>query len=107
MRRVTISAGSFFDRVPTGGDIYQLKHVVHDWQDDQAAAVRELLGAINYLAAKVVMVESESAPAADTLFPEAVVAGPSMNKPCADCHQQFGDYCLLACPFGKRKADAD
>ena len=35
------------------------------------AAVRELLGAINYLAAKVVMVESESAPAADTLFPEA------------------------------------
>ena len=50
------------------------------------AAARELPGAINYLAAKVVMVESESVPAADTLFPEAVVAGPSMNKLCADCH---------------------
>ena len=81
---------------------------IHESQRlEPGAAVRELLGAINYLAAKVVMVESESAPAADTLFPEAVVAGPSMNKPCADCHQQFGDYCLLACPFGKVKADAD
>ena len=45
--------------------------------------------------------------AADTLFPEAGEAGPSMDKPCADCRQQFGDYCLLACPFGKRKSDAD
>ena len=71
------------------------------------AAVRELLGAINYLAAKVVMVESESAPAADTLFPEAGEAGPSMDKPCADCHLQFGEYCLVTCPFGKRKSDAD
>ena len=26
----------------------------------------------------------------------------SMAAPCADCHQQFGAYCLRACPFGKK-----
>ena len=33
--RVTIEHGSFFDRVPAGGDIYLLSHVVHDWNDAQ------------------------------------------------------------------------
>ena len=34
--------------------------------------------------------------------------GASMAAPCADCHQQFGEYCLRACPFGKKaKPDAD
>ena len=30
--RVTIEAGDFFERVPTGGDAYLLSHVIHDWQ---------------------------------------------------------------------------
>ena len=30
------------------------------------------------------------------------------GSPCADCHQQFGEYCLRACSFGKKvKPDAD
>lgn len=33
--RVTIEHGSFFERVPAGGDIYLLSHVVHDWNDAQ------------------------------------------------------------------------
>jgi hypothetical protein len=38
--RCEIVAGSFFDAVPTGGDAYLLKWIVHDWEDEQA---REIL----------------------------------------------------------------
>jgi hypothetical protein len=32
-------AGSFFDAVPTGGDVYVLKKVVHDWDDERALSI--------------------------------------------------------------------
>lgn len=37
--RCQIQAGSFFDSVPAGGDAYVLKYIVHDWDDDRAAAI--------------------------------------------------------------------
>jgi hypothetical protein len=37
--RVTIEAGSFFDRVPSGGDAYLLSHVIHDWSEEQCIAI--------------------------------------------------------------------
>jgi hypothetical protein len=36
--RVTIEAGSFFDRVP-GGDAYLLSHIIHDWSEDQCLTI--------------------------------------------------------------------
>jgi O-methyltransferase domain len=37
--RVTIEAGSFFERVPEGGDAYLLSHIVHDWTEDQCLTI--------------------------------------------------------------------
>ena len=37
--RCTVIGGSFFEAVPSGGDAYVLSNVLHDWQDDQAAAI--------------------------------------------------------------------
>ncbi|MCW2519844.1 MAG: O-methyltransferase [Mycobacterium sp.] len=34
--RVVVADGSFFDAVPSGGDAYVLKNVIHDWPDDEA-----------------------------------------------------------------------
>jgi SAM-dependent methyltransferase len=31
--------GDFFASVPPGADAYLLKHVIHDWDDEQAAAI--------------------------------------------------------------------
>lgn len=39
--RVTLRAGSFFDAVPAGADLYILKNVLHDWDDERA---RKILG---------------------------------------------------------------
>lgn len=37
--RVTVHAGDFFAGVPTGGDLYLLKSVVIDWEDDDCLAI--------------------------------------------------------------------
>src|SRR6185436_11658817 len=37
--RVTIEAGSFFDRVPEGADAYLLSHIIHDWSEEQCLTI--------------------------------------------------------------------
>jgi hypothetical protein len=37
--RTELVAGSFFDAVPAGADVYVLKKVIHDWNDEQAATI--------------------------------------------------------------------
>jgi hypothetical protein len=32
-------SGDFFDSVPSGGDVYLLSHVIHDWDDDRATRI--------------------------------------------------------------------
>jgi O-methyltransferase domain/Dimerisation domain len=37
--RLEAVAGDFFESVPKGGDAYVLRAVLHDWEDDEAAAI--------------------------------------------------------------------
>ncbi|WP_370512208.1 methyltransferase [Skermania sp. ID1734] len=37
--RCTVIEGSFFDTVPTGGDAYVMKLILHDWADDKAVEI--------------------------------------------------------------------
>jgi hypothetical protein len=37
--RCDLAAGNFFDRVPTGADVYILKKVIHDWEDSDACTI--------------------------------------------------------------------
>ena len=37
--RCTFVGGNFFEAVPTGGDAYILRNIIHDWQDAQAVAI--------------------------------------------------------------------
>src|SRR5712692_5663190 len=37
--RCELVGGSFFDAVPAGGDVYVLRNIIHDWEDDQAVAI--------------------------------------------------------------------
>lgn len=37
--RLDIVGGSFFQTVPTGGDLYLLKHILHDFNDKEALAI--------------------------------------------------------------------
>jgi hypothetical protein len=37
--RCQTASGDFFKAVPGGGDMYILQHIIHDWDDDEAAAI--------------------------------------------------------------------
>src|SRR5262249_304414 len=37
--RVTTQSGDFFKAVPSGGDAYIMKHIIHDWDDERAAMI--------------------------------------------------------------------
>lgn len=37
--RATITSGSFFDGVPSGGDAYLLSHIIHDWSEAQCLTI--------------------------------------------------------------------
>jgi hypothetical protein len=37
--RVQVVGGSFFDAVAEGGDAYVLKHIIHDWPDEEAVQI--------------------------------------------------------------------
>jgi hypothetical protein len=55
--RVERIGGSFFDSVPKGGDVYLIKHVLHDWNDGEC--IRILQNVRNVMApdGRVVVVE--------------------------------------------------
>lgn len=41
------AGGDFFQSVPAGGDCYLLKHIIHDWSDDQCVQIlRNIAGAM-------------------------------------------------------------
>lgn len=43
--RIEIESGSFFERVPDGCDAYIMKHIIHDWGDEQCRTILELMRA--------------------------------------------------------------
>jgi DNA-binding transcriptional ArsR family regulator len=55
--RVRIVEGSFFERVPDDGDAYVLKHIIHDWPDDDAVHILRNVRAAAGIGKRVLLVE--------------------------------------------------
>jgi hypothetical protein len=55
--RVTIQEGSFFETVPSGGDLYLLKSIVHDWDDERALAVLQSCRRAMNVEARLILLE--------------------------------------------------
>jgi hypothetical protein len=49
--------GDFFNSVPKGGDVYVLKRVIHDWDDERAAAILSNCRAVMPPAGRVLVAE--------------------------------------------------
>ncbi len=67
--RVELVGGDFFEAVPSGGDAYVLKHIIHDWSDEQSATIlRNIVASMapdgRVLVAEIVMPDSSEAHAA-------------------------------------------
>jgi hypothetical protein len=58
--RVQVAAGSFFDPLPRGGDVYLLSGVLIDWPDEQATAILRRCGEAAGRSGRVLIAEQRS-----------------------------------------------
>jgi hypothetical protein len=60
--RCEVVAGDFFEEVPSGGDLYLLKHILHDWDDQQAVKILANVRRAMKPKARVLVIEQGLAP---------------------------------------------
>ncbi len=56
--RVKLAPGSFFESIPTGGDAYLLRHIIHDWYDEQSTQILKNCRQAMHAKARLLVVES-------------------------------------------------
>jgi O-methyltransferase domain/Dimerisation domain len=56
--RVELRTGSFFESVPSGADIYLLKHILHDWSDADCVRILKTIQAAAKPGSKLLAVEA-------------------------------------------------
>jgi hypothetical protein len=88
-KRVTIEAGSFFERVPTGGDAYIMSHVIHDWSEEQCLTILGNCRKAMKPSARLLIVEMVL-PAGDAPHPGKVL-----------------DMVMLVVPGGQERTEAE
>lgn len=87
--RLTTAAGDFFRAVPAGGDTYLMKHIIHDWTDEQCVTILKHCHAV-------------MKPGSRVLILDQVIPGPneaSLGK--------FSDLIMLQLPGGLERTAAE
>jgi hypothetical protein len=56
--RVTTASGDFFKAVPSGGDAYIMKHIIHDWDDEKATAILKNIRSVLPKDGRVILLEA-------------------------------------------------
>ena len=82
-------AGDFFKEVPSGGDAYVLRAVLHDWEDDDAAAILAACRSAMDGEARLVVIERD--------------LGPPNAQPDA----KLSDLNMLVAPGGRERTMAE
>jgi O-methyltransferase domain/Dimerisation domain len=77
--RCEFVGGSFFEAVPAGADAYILKSVIHDWDDDRAAAILRTCRAAMHGGSRVLLVEPVASTRMGTSPFDHMVASADMN----------------------------
>jgi hypothetical protein len=68
--RCAVAGGSFFESIPNGGDLYLLKTIIHDWDEDSALAILRNIRSAIAPAGKLLL--------AEMVLPEGAPAHPGM-----------------------------
>ncbi|MBF6352074.1 MULTISPECIES: methyltransferase [Nocardia] len=76
--RCRITAGDFFSAVPQGGDLYVLKNILHDWDDERCVTILEQCHKAMPAGGRLLIVESVLPDAVDTANPAPYLTDISM-----------------------------
>ncbi len=55
--RVETVSGDFFESIPENCDVYMMKHIIHDWDDERAVKILKNIAAVMNETGKVLIVE--------------------------------------------------
>lgn len=55
--RVRVETGSFFDSIPSGADAYLMKHIIHNWSDDEARTIIRNIRKVIPATGKLLLIE--------------------------------------------------
>jgi ubiquinone/menaquinone biosynthesis C-methylase UbiE len=66
--RCQVIGGTFFDSVPSGADAYLLRHIIHDWDDEQSTRILKNIHRAMGKEGRVLVVESVIPPGNDPAF---------------------------------------
>src|SRR5262249_1233567 len=87
--RCEFAGGDFFKTVPSGGDIYVLKHIIHDWDDIRSQAILSSCSRSMAGKGKLLLVEDQ-------------VCGP--NQPCL---AKISDIGMLVRTGGRNRTEKE
>jgi len=90
--RYEFAGGDFFESLPSGHDAYLLKHVIHDWNDEQALRILSACRRAASPAAKLLVVEG--------IYPPRIT-GPEMRGVAAN------DVNMLVATGGRQRSEAE
>lgn len=85
--RCELVGGNFFDAVPEGADVYMMRHIIHDWDDEKSLAISRNCHRAMPSSAKLLIVESVIPPG---------------NEPFGG---KFLDLVMLLIPGGKERTE--
>jgi hypothetical protein len=88
--RVTLTPGNFFEAVPGGSDLYLLKNVLHDWDDEASLKILRTVKAAMQPTQRVLIVESFI----DRRRPDPMVSGADMQM-------------MMVCVEGRERTEED
>ena len=91
--RCELVEGDFFASVPAGGDVYVLKSVLHDWDDERCIAILQSCRAAMGQAARLAIIE--------LLLPERMTPGDPMLS------AALLDLIMLAYAGGRERSEAE
>jgi hypothetical protein len=85
--------GDFFAQVPGGGDVYILKHVIHDWDDDRGIAILRNCRRAMGERAKLLVIEG--------IYP------PRIDQSDASRGAASNDVNMLVCTGGRQRSEEE
>ncbi|BBL70964.1 methyltransferase [Methylogaea oryzae] len=88
--RCEVRQGDFFESVPAGGDVYLLKAVIHDWNDEESARILRLCRAAMAPGGRLLVLER--------CLPERAEAGSETI---------FSDVLMLVLEHGRERTESE
>jgi hypothetical protein len=91
--RCEVVGGDFFQAVPSGGDAYLLKHVIHDWDYERAVTILRNCRRVMGVEAKLLIIEGVYPPRIDQSDESRGAASNDVN--------------MLVCTGGRQRSEAE